>query len=535
MLKFRVLFGLIAVSSALAIPVLAQEVPADLPSTHWAYDAVADLAKKNLIKGYPPDGKFLGNRQMTRYEFATILKRLLDRMDEIVKKPDTNNGDDYKKLKASYDEIKSLVDEFKIQLTVIGTDMAKVKEEIDSLKGQFKELSDKVSGFDSRINAIAKKADDTAAIGDATLESLNEYKNTNNAALAKKVDINTGKIRVSGLFQSWYGAPISGDTLGGNTGGNFGTVPPGRNFGGGVGDTFRIRRGEISFIGNITPKADYRVMFDVAKTGTANNSVLQEIWAGYNLTPRLRFEVGQQKTQLSEEGTRSSSQLLTVERSIMNGLPTSAGRVGDIRENGAVLRYVAPAGSIVLGVWNDNGANLNGVDTNRSKFGTATAYFTGIRRFTLGVWGGANFGDFQPRDIRDRVGATLKYESGRHIAEAEFAYGVDRTGTPAPFNANRARSMGGYAFYGYSMSPTWQFVGRYDEWDPAIHGGTAAGVVIAPTKHNAREYTVGVNYFILKHNAKIQANYIVDDIAHGGFNFFGIRRQSVLLNFQSAF
>ena len=532
MLKLRNLFGAFAITSVLAIPAMAQEVPADVPSSHWAYDAVSDLAKKNLIKGYPPDGKFLGNRQMTRYEFATILSRILARMDDLVKHPEANGGADYAKLKTSVDEIKALVDEFKVQLTVIGTDMAKVKEEIESLKGQVKELSDKVNGFDERINAISKKVDDTALIADATLESLNEYKNTNNAALAKKVDINTGKIRVSGLFQSWYGAPISGDTLGGNLGGNFGTTPPGRSFGGGVGDTFRIRRGEISFIGNITPKADYRVMFDVAKTGTANNSVLQEIWAGYNLNSRLRFEVGQQKTPLSEEGTRSSSQLLTVERSIMNGLPAASGRIGDIRENGALIRYTAPAGTVIFGVWNDNGLNLNGVDTNRSKFATATAYFTGIRHFTIGAWGGSNIGDYKPRDLRDRIGATLKYESGRHIAEAEFAYTVDRAGAS---NANRNKAMGGYAFYGYSMSPVWQFVGRYDEWDPAIHGGNPSGVTVGPKDHNAREYTVGVNYFILKHNAKIQANYIIDDIQHGGYNFFGLRRQSVLLNFQTAF
>src|SRR6478672_11220127 len=65
----------------------AQDAASDIKPDHWAYAAVEDLAKKGLIKGYPPDGKFLGGRTLSRYEMATIIKRILDRMDEIVKQP----------------------------------------------------------------------------------------------------------------------------------------------------------------------------------------------------------------------------------------------------------------------------------------------------------------------------------------------------------------------------------------------------------------------------------------------------------------
>src|SRR5437868_4120471 len=63
----------------------SQEVGKDVKPDHWAYEAVQDLAKKGLIKGYPPDGNFLGNRTLSRYEMATILKRVLDRVDELIK------------------------------------------------------------------------------------------------------------------------------------------------------------------------------------------------------------------------------------------------------------------------------------------------------------------------------------------------------------------------------------------------------------------------------------------------------------------
>jgi len=49
---------------------------ADVPTTHWAYDAVQSLAQKGIFTGYP-DGTFQGKRALTRYEFAVALQRML--------------------------------------------------------------------------------------------------------------------------------------------------------------------------------------------------------------------------------------------------------------------------------------------------------------------------------------------------------------------------------------------------------------------------------------------------------------------------
>lgn len=46
----------------------------DVPSNHWAYEAVQGLADKGLVEGYP-DGTFGGDKMMTRYEFASIIYR----------------------------------------------------------------------------------------------------------------------------------------------------------------------------------------------------------------------------------------------------------------------------------------------------------------------------------------------------------------------------------------------------------------------------------------------------------------------------
>src|SRR5438094_3976244 len=92
----------------------AQDAPPDIKPDHWAYAAVEDLAKKGLIKGYPPGGKFFGGRTLTRYEMATIIKRIVDRLDDMIKQGKPAPGvsqEDFNKLKASAGEIAQLVNE----------------------------------------------------------------------------------------------------------------------------------------------------------------------------------------------------------------------------------------------------------------------------------------------------------------------------------------------------------------------------------------------------------------------------------------
>lgn len=50
----------------------------DVPANHWAYGYLEELIKANVIEGYP-DGNFYGDRTMTRYEFATMLYRAMQK------------------------------------------------------------------------------------------------------------------------------------------------------------------------------------------------------------------------------------------------------------------------------------------------------------------------------------------------------------------------------------------------------------------------------------------------------------------------
>ena len=49
----------------------------DVPSSHWAFDAVTTLASQKIFNGYG-DGTFKGDRNITRYEAATLLAKLTE-------------------------------------------------------------------------------------------------------------------------------------------------------------------------------------------------------------------------------------------------------------------------------------------------------------------------------------------------------------------------------------------------------------------------------------------------------------------------
>lgn len=57
----------------------------DIPANHWAYDYVTELARKGVVEGYE-DGRFSGDRTMTRYEFVALLYRALKQGEVLPKR-----------------------------------------------------------------------------------------------------------------------------------------------------------------------------------------------------------------------------------------------------------------------------------------------------------------------------------------------------------------------------------------------------------------------------------------------------------------
>jgi len=70
MAKMEAMLGVIDESKTKLFP--------DVPANHWAYEYIAKLAGNGILEGYS-DGTFGGDRLMTRYEFATMLYRAIEK------------------------------------------------------------------------------------------------------------------------------------------------------------------------------------------------------------------------------------------------------------------------------------------------------------------------------------------------------------------------------------------------------------------------------------------------------------------------
>ena len=89
----------------------------DVPAGHWAYDAVAQLARDGVINGYG-DASFRGDRNITRYEMAQMIAKAM------AKNP---KGVD----KALLDK---LIAEFRDELDNLGVRVAKLEKHADMVK-----------------------------------------------------------------------------------------------------------------------------------------------------------------------------------------------------------------------------------------------------------------------------------------------------------------------------------------------------------------------------------------------------------------
>ena len=104
----------------------------DVPTDHWAEDAVASLAAKGLVEGYP-DGTFKGDRAASRWEVAMVVARLLAKMEQEQATFAT---------KAELDELR--------RLTVA------LREELDALGVRTDNLEQSVGRLDQRVTELER-------------------------------------------------------------------------------------------------------------------------------------------------------------------------------------------------------------------------------------------------------------------------------------------------------------------------------------------------------------------------------------------
>ena len=136
----------------------------DVSPDDWAYQAVSDLSDQGIVEGYP-DGTFKGERNMTRYELAQVIARLMAREDQL-------NAEQ----KATLDK---LAGEYADELANLGVRVSNLEKKVGNIswfgdarmrwkeKGYNTDGSRKADGWDGRmrINAKAQVNDSTYVRG----------------------------------------------------------------------------------------------------------------------------------------------------------------------------------------------------------------------------------------------------------------------------------------------------------------------------------------------------------------------------------
>jgi hypothetical protein len=153
-MKKFIILSLLVLILGLVVPVSAQSFK-DVPSDHWAYDAINNLVSAGIVEGYP-DGEYKGQRSMTRYEMAVMVSRALDSITEeqnamkeglnreqaqyvieIVRRLMEKNGQDsISEAQAAevIELVEALTAEFKSELKVLGADFDVLAKEVDELE-----------------------------------------------------------------------------------------------------------------------------------------------------------------------------------------------------------------------------------------------------------------------------------------------------------------------------------------------------------------------------------------------------------------
>ena len=121
-----VLASSFALGSVLSMGRAASATPfSDVPANHWAYQYIQSLAADGLIDGYP-DGKFKGDRPLTRYEMAVVVARVIAKLQEN-DKPYTGPT------KQDLDKLQKLIDALKDELDELGVRVTNLEDSLDAL------------------------------------------------------------------------------------------------------------------------------------------------------------------------------------------------------------------------------------------------------------------------------------------------------------------------------------------------------------------------------------------------------------------
>ncbi|MFC4639261.1 S-layer homology domain-containing protein [Deinococcus hohokamensis] len=158
-------FGSMA-SAQTTAPASAPQVPAltDVPAGHWAKDAIDRLVSRGIILGYP-DGTYRGTQNLTRYEAAVIIARLLDQMRSGTVSTGTIDQETLTSLQNAIQELAADLAALGVRVTdleenaVSKDDFARLEQRVEGLAAQAGD-PEAIANIQAQIDELTARADD---------------------------------------------------------------------------------------------------------------------------------------------------------------------------------------------------------------------------------------------------------------------------------------------------------------------------------------------------------------------------------------
>jgi hypothetical protein len=277
-------------------------------------------------------------------------------------------------------------------------------------------------------------------------------------------------------------------------------------------DGYRLRKADLKFSGEITRRLRWRITFDAGKalqlnkaSGTDVDSaalndvaidqrsrMVQDAALTYTVNRFLNLDIGQQIVPLSLEGTVSTWNVETIERTNFIVERSRAVGLGDVRDIGVSANGTRAGLEYHVGLFNEMGDSQGGTDANDQKAVLARLAYRlpFLPRVQVGGTGGFEGG---PRSQqKERAATEIQYRDTRLTLRAETMAARD----------GLLRRFGYYGLGAYRVRPDVQLVARYDWWDRDRTGESSLSNAVQ--KH----IVGGVSYFIEGGNAKIALNLV---------------------------
>jgi hypothetical protein len=278
-------------------------------------------------------------------------------------------------------------------------------------------------------------------------------------------------------------------------------------------DGYRLRKADLKFGGDVSPRLRWRVGFDAAKLLTVSKTtsqiadsttisdvsidqrtrILQDAALTYSVNHSTSIDIGQQILPLSLEGTVSTANVETIERTMFIIERSRAIGLGDIRDIGVSGNGLL--GSVLeyhVGLFNETGEGAGTTDPNDQKafIGRVALHAPGLTQLQVGGSGGFQGGQLLSR--RERAGGEIQYRDSRVTFRAETMTARD----------GNLRRFGWYGLGAVRPTPQLQFVARFDSWDrDRAHESSIADAY-------ERQIVFGGSYLLEGSVAKIAVNIV---------------------------